>query len=195
MCDGIVIDAHMVPAIRDALALGSGSLYDLICWVIENCGIARTPQIEAHWKTKCSDRDQFFWSWYSQQVLDRSIHDITPKNLGSSVNRKIRNDYGLSDPFVLGCIKCAHSTSEPRYILAEDIYFHDPKAKDFPTTVQIKIKESRNGCLCRYLEDQLGIQVGARADCKSHFSIDQGPCPNKNKIRIGQNQCPKLPNP
>jgi len=194
MCDGIVIDAHMIPAIRDELVRHSGSLYELICWVIENCGIARTPQIENHWRSKFSaNRDHVFWKWYMNQVLNKAIHNIPPKNLSSSVKKKIRDDYGLSDPTVMEYIKCAYATNEPRYILAEDMYFYDPRERRAASATQIEIKESRQGRLCKYLEEQLHIRVGTPADCKSHFSIDQSPCSDKNEVRIDQRQCSKLP--
>jgi len=192
MCDGIVVDAHMIRKIRDELVRSSGPLYELICWVIINCGIAVTPQIEAHWKTKCSDRDPFFWEWYTQQVLNKSVHDITLQRLEVHITRRIHRDYGLpKDPFVIGYIECANSTSEPRYIFAEDMYFHDPKAKGLPTKTQVTIRETRSGTLCRYLERQLRIRVGTATDVNSHFSIGQGPCPNRRTI--SQSQCPNLP--
>jgi hypothetical protein len=191
MCDGIVIDAHMMRVIRDELVQDSGCLYSLICWITENCGIAITPQIEAHWKTKCSDKNPFFWDWYTKQLLNKSIRYITPKTLNQHVLKKIRDKYGLpKDPFVIGYMECACATSEPRYILAEEMDFHDPKAKSLPTKTQLKIRESRSGRLCRYLEKQLGIRVGTPTDAESHFAIGQGPC--ANRATVSQTHCPKV---
>lgn len=192
MCDGVVIDAHMVQLIRDELVRGRGCLYSLICWVVENCGIARTPLIEAHWKTKCSDSDVFFWEWYTQQVLNKSVHDITTKKLNQHVLKKIRNEYGLpKNPFVIGYIECACATSEPRYILAKEMDFHDPKAKSLPTKTQLQIQESRSGRLCRYLERKLRVRVGTPTDAESHFVVNHGPC--SNKATTSQSHCPKIP--
>jgi len=192
MCDGIVIDAHMIPAIRYDLVQESGLLYELIQWLIQNCGIATTPQIEAHWKTKCSDNDPFFWTWYTERILDRSIRINEPNGLENEKIKKIHNEYGLPrDPFVIACISCAHATNSPRYILAEDMDFHDPKSKRLETRTQNKIRENRNGRLCRYLEKELNIRVGTKSDARSHFSIDIGACPNN--VINSRNICPKLP--
>jgi hypothetical protein len=192
MCNGVVIDAHMMPAIRDELVRGSGQLCNLINWFLQNCGIARTSQIEIHWRTKISDKDPFFWHWYAQQILNRSIHDIKPKNLGRDVKKRLRIKYGLpKDPYLTAYLECAYATNEPRYILAEDMDFHDPKARNQATKTQIMIRESRTGALCQYLETQLKIRVGTTQDCRLHFSSFQGSCPSRgNTNRV---QCSKVP--
>ena len=191
MCDGVVIDGHLVQLIRDELLQARGSLYSFICWVVDNCGIARTPQIEAHWKTKCSENDVFFWEWYTQQVLRKSVHDITTKKLNQHVLKKIHKDYGLPrNPFVIRYIECACSTNAPRYILAKDLDFYDPKGKSLPTKTQIEIQERRSAPLCRYLEKELRVRVGTPTDAESHFGIYDGSC--TSKATTSQSHCPKV---
>jgi len=189
---GVVIDAHTMRAIRNAIVTENGVLYDLICWIINNCGLATTKYIEAHWETKCG-QDPVFWKWYKDQVLNKAARDIPIKKLDSNIAKKIRERYCLpKDPFVLQYIKCANSTSGPRYILADDIYLHDPKAGRLPSRTQNEIRERRRGNLCRYLEKYLDIRVGTTADCISYFSIALGPC--SSNIGINPKKCPKIPN-
>jgi len=130
MCDGIVIDGHIMMQIRDELVLKSGKLFDLISWILNNCGIAITPYIKTHWQSLCG-RDQYFGEWYTNEYhVKRAIHDIPDPHLKHSTWQYIRKSFSLpDDPFVRSCIQCANTTSEPRYILAEDMFFYEPKAK------------------------------------------------------------------
>jgi hypothetical protein len=193
MCDGIVIDAHIIRSARDEIVLSSGPLYELICWITQNCGIAITQYIEKHWKNHCGDRTpSIFWEWYTDQAKIGSIKIIKPKQLDINILNKIRKKYGLpKDPFVIAYIECADATSEPRYILSEDMDLHAPKAKSVSPKTQASIREGRTGPLCCYLERRLCVRVGTVADCKSHFSTDQGQC--HRGVTTVQGKCPHMP--
>lgn len=179
--------------IRDELVLEQGSLYELIYWIIQNCGIAISPLIEKHWKTKCSEKDQFFWTWYGVQITNHAVHPIKKiTNIAPDIKKKIHNDYKLPfDPFVIECIKCACSTSAPRYILADDIYFYEPTAKRLAVKNQQDIMNKRSGKLGRYIEKTLNIRIGTAEDFKAHFAMATGNCPIKNAAMVSP--CPHLP--
>jgi hypothetical protein len=183
---GIVIDAHLMSGMRDELARSSGQLFGLINWFLQNCGIAMTPIIEAHWKSKIRDTDPVFWSWYYTQIEGKTIRSVEPKDLGTNVKKKLRVEYCVpKDPYVKGYLECAHATNGPRYIITEDIYLYDPKAGSKATKTQAKIKQNRDGVLCRYLETQLKIRIGPIADCISHFCVHEAVCSNK----VAENNC------
>src|SRR4030066_2064738 len=105
---GIVIDAHLMPEMRNELARNSGPLFQLMDWFLQNCGIAITPKIEEHWRSKIRDTDPFFWSWYYEQIEGKTIRGVPPKDLGSNVKRKLRVGYCMpKDPYVKGYLECA----------------------------------------------------------------------------------------
>lgn len=189
MCNGIIIDAHLIPKIRCDLTNGSGTLYDILYWIVNNCGIAMTQYIENHWYTKCKDGD-VFWEWYRAQLEEgkNKVHYHRQlKTLDNRAAKSIRNHYGLNNSHIKACIVCANTTNEPRYILTEHIFFYNPKLKNAPPKTKDKIMEGRSGRLCRYLQRNLNIRVGTRTDCIKHFSINHSHCSN------GQ-PCPHLPN-
>lgn len=178
MCDGIVVDGHIMSEARDELVLKSGILYDIVTWIINNCGIAMTPYIKTHWQSLCG-RDQYFWEWYTNQVYTKHIHPIPDDHLEHKKWQYIRKSFSLpSDPFIRAYIDCAYNTSEPRYILAEDIFFYEPKAKRSTTRTQEIIKLKRSGTLCRHLQKELSIRVETPTDCESHFSTNIPACQN-----------------
>lgn len=181
MCDGVVIEGHMLPQIRKALVSESGSLYQTISWILQNCGVAITRQIETHWRTQCADRDTFFWTWYATQILNRSIRDILPKKMPQHLWKNLRVNHGLpNNPAIRAYLECVNATQQPRYILAEDMDYHDPKAKALPTKTQNSIRQARTGALCSYLHKHLQIRIGASADCSQHFTTGSGPCISKS---------------
>lgn len=175
---GIIIDAHILHEIRDALVKENGLLYDLINWILDNCGIAITQLIETHWKSKISESDRFFWEWYfSEYHSKRRIREIELKKFNNMLMNKIITDCCLpKDIFVKGYIKAAHSTKYPRYILAEDMDLHDPRYKKEETKTKKRIIDERTGKLCVFLEDRVNIRVGSRKDCERYFAITNGPC-------------------
>lgn len=177
--------------VRDEIVREEGTLYELICWITNNCGIATSDLLETHWRNKFKDGD-FFWTWYGSQIINKAVHPIKRvTDLDPSIKRKIRVDFKLpDDTFVMGCIKCAHTTQAPKYILADDIYFYEPSAKGTTVSNQQRIMENRTGQLCRYLERAIHIRVGTAGDCASHFSMATGNCSAKPITSV--NQCPHI---
>lgn len=188
MCDGLIIEGHLIPEIRHDLANENGRYYDILCWVSQNCGIASNAHIEEHWR-KHSREGDIFWQWYTQEYVAGNVHDIPRKRLDNRIIKRIHHDYRLpKNPFVLRYIMCANVTREPKYILANDMDFHQPTAKRQATVTQNHIRTSRKGALCRFLEKELCIRVGTADDCKTHFSIDHGICSDKSS----QIQCSRV---
>jgi len=180
MCDGIVIDAHLLPLFRKEFAQGNGPLLDLFVWLLVNCGVAHTALIEQHWSTKIRATDELFWNWYREQIENKSIRDVPLTKLPGQVKKKLRSEYKLpKDMFVVGYLECAFSTLAPRYILSEDMYLHEPQARSLDTGTQTGIRESRRGKVCKYLEDELGILVGTVSHCREHFPLYQTSCSQK----------------
>jgi len=179
MYQGIFIDAHLLGDISDAIASESGPLYDMICWILDNCGIAITPLIQTHWEEKISDNERHFWEWYYLEYhVNRRIHEIPLIRLDAQLMNKVKINCHLpNDIYVKGYIKGANSTKAPRYILAEDMDFYDPRYKQAESRTKNKIIASRSGKLCEFLERTLHIRVGSLDDCNNYFSTSTGPCP------------------
>lgn len=185
---GIFIDAHMLQDISDALDKESGSLYDLIYWILDNCGIAITPLILSHWEQKISENNRLFWEWFLLEYgSNRRIREIPLKKFDAVSMRKIVHDCHLpiNEIHTKGYIKGANSTVAPRYILTEHMYFYEPKYKERDPKIKRKTVASRNGKLCRFLEKTLNIRVGSPDDCMNYFSISSGSCPS-----ITSTNCP-----
>lgn len=179
MCDGIIIEGHILLEIRHDLANESGILYEILCWVSNNCGIAMTPHIEADWQNRLKEGDVFL-EWYREQIESKRVHIIPLKSLNSHIVSKIHNYYRLPrQTFILHYIRCAHSTDEPKYILANEMDLHQPTAKSLAPKTQNDIRNNRSGLLCRFLQEKLHIRVGNPDDFKRHFSIDCDICTDK----------------
>jgi len=182
MCDGIIVDGHLIPQLRLEMISEKGLLYEIISWALLNCGISTSEYIEDHWKTHCAERYREFWSWYDEQVLNRTIRVIPNEHLNKingTTFKKISQNHKLpKDCFIKAYLDCVNSTSDPRYILADDMYFYDPPAKRLQSEKQIKIREDRTGMLCRYFEKNLKIRVGTPSYCKNVF-VAKGTCLNK----------------
>jgi len=180
MCDGIVIDAHVIKHLTPELIRGHGAIYSLISWITSNCGIAISERIKIHWEKHCGTRERNtrFWEWYWDELYNkRTIHPIPVKRFSGKDWRTLLARYRIPpDIFLRAVIECANSTSEPRYILADDILLHDPVAKTTDSATQLRIKEERTGSLCRYLERELFIILGTTNHCKEYFEMNQGTC-------------------
>lgn len=180
MCNGIVIDAHVIKHLTPELVNKSGAVYSLISWITSNCGIAISDRIRTHWEKHCGSRERntHFWEWYTTELLTkRTIHPIPVQRFSGNDWTKLMARYRIPDDiFIRAVIECANSTSEPRYILADDILLHDPVAKTTATATQLKTKEERTGSLCQYLERELSIILGIANHCREYFEMDQGTC-------------------
>ena len=184
MCEGVVIEGHLLIELRKELRNGQGALYDIVVWLETNCGIAMTDLIQTHWVDKGLMKDQYFHTWYVEKVNAKVIRWATEKNLNKHQWKKIHNEYGLpKDLYDRGYIKCAHGTAKPKYILSEEIPLHDPKVINPPK--KLVVIQQHSGALCKYLEDQLGIQVGNREHFKARFAICKGIC--QQKANAGSN--------
>jgi hypothetical protein len=180
MSDGIVIDAHVIKDLTSQLVGRNGVIYSLISWITGNCGIAMSDSIKTHWERHCGSRAKnlLFWEWYFDELNNKhTIHPIPVEHWSGTTWKTLAAKYGIpSDPFVRAYIECADSTSEPRYILSDDMSLHDPVAKTAATDTQQDIREKRTGSLCRHLERNLSIILGTPNHCKEYFEIDQGAC-------------------
>lgn len=194
MCDGIVIDGHVMRGFSKEYSEKTGNLYSLVSWIIANCGIAISDLIRTHWESNCgsSAKNPAFWEWYFTELhVNRTIHFIPITRFPGNRWRVLVARYRIPrDPFLRAIIECADSTSEPRYILADDILLHDPVAKTTDTATQLKIKEERTGSLCQYLERDLSIILGTINHCKEYFEMDQGACQTNSPDR--DTPCPRV---
>jgi len=193
MCDGIVIDGHVIRNLKSELIVKSGMVYSLVSWITSNCGIAVNDYIVTHWEQHCGSRARnlLFWEWYFDELYNkRTIHFIRVKRLNGRSWRKFQAKFKIPvDPFIRTAIECADSTSEPRYILAEDMYLYDAEAKARDPNTQENIRENRAGPICKYLEKTLNIIVGTPKHCKEYFEIDKGICSCNSLNNIN---CPRV---
>jgi hypothetical protein len=196
MCHGIVIDAHVIKHLTPELIQRRGALYSLICWITANCGIAISDRIKIHWEQHCGarERNTRFWEWYFDELHNkRSIHFVHVRRWSGNTWKKLAVKYRIPpDLFVRAIIECADSTSEPRYILADDMLLHDPAAKTTDTATQLKIREQRTGSLCQYLERQLSIILGTINHCQRYFEMGKGACQSNAPNR--HSPCPRVCN-
>lgn len=194
MCDGIVIDGHIMRAFKGELVQKNGTIYSLVFWITSNCGIAITNYIKTHWEQQCGTRAKnlLFWEWYFDQLHNKhTIHFIKVRRLRGTTWESIRATYRIpQDPFVRSAIECANSTSEPRYILAEDMFFYDPTAKRIDPDTQRSIREDRTGIVSKFLEQHYCIMVGTPNHCRRYFAVDYGAC--QNKSLNDRNDCPRV---
>ena len=194
MCDGIVIDGHVIKDLASQLVSRNGVIYSLVSWITSNCGIAMSDYIKVHWEQHCGSRakNTHFWEWYFDELHNKhTIHFVEVTRLDGRLWMNIRVRFSMpDDPFIRAVIECANSTNEPRYILAQDMYLYDAVAKDSDPSNQENIRENRNGPICKYLESAYHIIVGTPNHCKDYFAVDQGVCPNKSSNHI--TNCPRV---
>ena len=181
MCDGVVIDAHVIKRLTPELVEEDGPTYRLVRWITGSCGIAISEPIKVHWEQHCGSRERNvrFWEWYFDELHNkRAIHPIPVKRWSGEAWRALSARHKIpKDPFVRAVIECADATSEPRYILADDMLFHEPAAKAASTANQQEIRGKRIGSLCQHLEHELSIVVGTPDHCSDYFEVNQGGCP------------------
>lgn len=194
MCDGIVIDAHVMRNFNSELIDKNGTIYSLVFWITNNCGIAICDSILTHWEQHCGSRAKspLFWEWYFDELYNkRNIHFIKVTRLEGTVWMNFRRKFNIPhDLFIRAIIECANSTSEPRYILTEDMYLYDAIAKSSDTHNQENIRENRYGPICRYLESTYHIIAGTPKHCEDYFMIAQEICQNKSSNH--GDSCPRV---
>jgi len=178
MCVGIVIEGHLIQDISNAIACETGDLYQLMTWVSSNCGIAWNDHIDAHWQSKCGHRDETFKMWFADQMQKRRVHKVDPKPLDRRITRNIAK-YGLPpDSFNKHYLECANGTNRPRYIIADELDFHDPTAKAFTSKVKKSILHNETGAFARYLRKEARITVRSQANSFAYFCSNPV-CPSK----------------
>ena len=120
-------------------------------------------------------------------ITNRTIHYIGDLNrVEGDKWHNTEKEYRMPrDCFIRYTIECANSTSEPRYILAEDIFYYDPRAKKNMNSnkkresIKKTIIEERGGALCQYIEDEFKIVIETPSHCKEYFEMEKGSCPVK----------------
>jgi len=162
--DGVVVDANIMSKFYHQLLLEEGDLYELITTIIHCYGIALSDKIEQEWKNTV--RTQFFNDWFDEALKNGRLRYVENPRLEKRYLKRIHNVYGL--PKKKGrdieYIKVAYMTIL-KYILTEDIHFYDPKKKHASQKEKKKVKNKRQGALCRYLKKALGITVGLPEHC------------------------------
>lgn len=194
MCDGIVIDGHIIRDFGSELVDRNGTIYTLVSWITTNCGIAISDYIVVHWEQQCGSRakNPLFWEWYFDELHNkRTIHFIEVKRFDGKSWNSFQKTYRIPpDPFIRAAIECATSTCAPRYIVAEDMYFYDAVSKGGTSDNQKKIREDRTGPICKYLETTCHVTVGTPKHCKDYFEINHGAC---QSIPLSGNMtCPRV---
>jgi hypothetical protein len=181
MCRGIVIEGHLIPDISKSIVLESGNLYQLIIWIVSNCGIAWNAYIDQHWQLKVGHRDEVFKQWFAEHISKHHVHEVAPKPLPRNIMQNIYQKYGLPPPphsFNKHYLECANGTDRPRYILADEMDLHDPKEKRSTPSRQDLIRKGETGKLSRYLKREAKITV--RSQANSYTYLCRNPvCPSK----------------
>lgn len=164
MCDGIVIEAHTISALRDDIVRKSGKRYKMLVWLVENCRVVMTDRIRMHWESCIGNRCVIVFDWLEQINFRKPVFNEIKKieAVHRDIKKTMRNEYGLTgQPFVVHYIDCANTNKKPRYILAEDIFFYNPKAdsEGWGREKKEETKNNKDGRLQRYISDELKIKV------------------------------------
>ena len=170
--DGIVIDANIISKFYKEFIIDEGDLYDLINWILDNCGVVFTDLIYHEWISTCNNYVIKEWITdglklgkirYTNPQLDRAIIKKLHINLGLPKKKNGKKSHDIE------YIKCANVTLT-KYILTDDIDFFDPKLKNAKGKKKIDAKINRNGKLCRFLLKELKIRVGTPHHCVNDFN-------------------------
>lgn len=163
MCDGIVIEAHTIRKLRDDIVRARGPRYKMLEWLAGNCRIVMTDKIRSHWDISLGNRGAIVLDWLEQINHKKSVNELKEiKRVHRDIRRKMRNEFGLTgQSFVMHYIDCANTTEKPKYIIAEDIFFYDPKAdsEGWGEGKKEEIKTNKVGRLQRYINIKLKIKV------------------------------------
>jgi hypothetical protein len=163
--DGLVVDANIMSYYMREKKNEDGELFKLIEYIINYCGLAINDAVEREWKNTTGD--QFFCIWFDEYMLAQKIRYVAESNkLTIHQKKKIHNDYGLPKKKSkdIDYIECAINT-EIKYILTDDIDFFDPKKKMASAREKFKVKNQRQGALCRFLKKEFEVVVGLPDHC------------------------------
>ena len=177
MCEGIVIEAHAILELRDDIVLATGTRYELLEWLMHNCKIVMTDKIKNHWELKLGIKGDVVFDWLEQKNHEKCVHELKNiKKVHRDIKKKIK-EFGLTkEPFVEHYIDCANTTTKPRYILAEDIPFYDPKAAKAGAEKKQEIKNNKSGELPKFLEKNLNITVSNVVSCSRTVGDHEEEC-------------------
>ena len=181
MCEGVVIEAHTIRLLRDDIARKRGTNYKMLKWLVENCGIVMTDKIKKHWEDNLHNRGEIVFDWLEQLNYNKSVNELKQiKKVHRDIKKKMRNDFGLTNqPFVVHYIDCANTTRKPKYIMAEDISFYDPKVEDEGHERKKEMKNRKTGRLQRYINDELKIKIRNIELCIKDVQSEDEDCSKK----------------
>jgi hypothetical protein len=161
--DGVVIDANIMSNFYHELVKEYGPLFVLIQNILRYYGIAISTKIESEWKNTTGN--QLFNIWFDDQLKLGLLGYVKNPKLDRASIKKIHNDYGLPrNEWDIEYIKTSNMTNI-KYILTYDIHFFDPKKKKASKREKERVKNKRQGALCRYLKSELCIRVGLPEHC------------------------------
>lgn len=171
MPKGIVIEGHVIQEISKAIASENGELFQLISWIIANCGIAWNEHIDVHWHTKCGHRDEAFWAWFEDQNQKRNVHIVPPVPLSEPIMHRI-SEFGLPpDSFNKHYLECANGTDRPRYIIADEIDLHDPTEKMSSLKRKEQIRKRESGALAKYIKKKAKITIKSKDNSYNYLCV------------------------
>jgi len=115
---------------------------------------------------KCAGFDRFginLRDWYADRLHEGKIKPYRV-NKPTPINRALGGfKMKLADRmYVFTAVE-----SKSAMIVTYDIDFHDPKKKSAKKAEKIKIKKSKKGPVCKYIQKTLGIRVGRMSEVKS----------------------------
>lgn len=166
--DGIVIDANIISEFYKEFIIDGGDLYDLINYILDNCGVVFTDLIHHEWISTCNN--YVITEWITDGLKLGKIRYINPQ-LDRDIIKKLHIKYGLprNKSHDIEYIRCANVTLT-KYILTNDIDFFDPKLKNDASKAKKDAKIKRNGKLCMFLLKKLKIRVGTPHHCVNDFN-------------------------
>jgi hypothetical protein len=158
--DGVTVDANIMKMFsHDFLAERDSESRQLIEKALHRHGLVIDigGKIQHEWLATCGGL--FFKEWFIQQMKLGLIRQVKPK-IEVQHKKKLVIGHGMpTDGYDLVYVAVSNVTVT-RYIVTEDIDFFDPALKLADRNTKDKAKEKRNGPICKYLRNAMGIRVG-----------------------------------
>ena len=161
MADGVAIDANVISNFYSDYLRG----FDSPSRITVEQSIARLGivvdeggRIQHEWFGVCPG--PFLREWFLEQVKLGRIR-LVKSHIELHHKKKLKNDLGFpADDFTYIAVA---NVTQIRYIVTDDIDFHDPKLKCADHRRKLDAKETRRGAVCSYLRSHMRITVGTPA--------------------------------
>lgn len=172
MSDGVTVDANIMRMFsQDFIAEQESASRLLVEAILRTTGLVIDigGKIQHEWFATCGDN--FFKEWFLQQLKVGLIRHVSPE-IATHHKSKLVKQYGFpTDGYDLVYVAVSNVTTI-KYIVTDDIDFFDPTLKCANKGTKDKAKEKRNGPVCKYLRNAMGIRVGIAGHALNELPLE-----------------------